>query len=157
VVSARGGLALGVLALALLGCMARGPAAAPSASGVPTADQRAMPYRIQAAHLERSGQLRLAIEAWTTALALAPGHEPSRQALRRLQERVDREVAEHLRQGWQALASDDIAGARRHFRAALLLDPDSRAVREALRALPARPSSDFEARPPRGGLTALTT
>lgn len=153
--SARRAVGVVLLALAAGGCTSlRGGAATvepPSSAlpaGMPTADQLAMPYRAKAARLERSGQLRQAVEAWTTALALAHTHEPSRQALRRLRERIDREVAEQLRQGWHALARDEAAAARQHFRAALALDPDSRGAREALRAVPTSPASKLEpARP----------
>jgi tetratricopeptide (TPR) repeat protein len=89
---------------------------------------------------EREGRLRPAAEAWTTALALAPDHEPSRQALKRLRERIDRELAEHVKEGWHALGRDDTASARRHFLAALALDPDSAAAQQALRATPAPPA-----------------
>lgn len=144
--SARRALGVALLALAAGGCATLRPGSAverPAAAlpaDMPTADQLAMPYRAGAAHLERGGQLRLAVEAWTTALALAPEHPPSRQALRRLRERIDREVAEHLRMGWHALAREDAAGARRRFRAALALDPDSRGAQEALRAAAAAPA-----------------
>ena len=105
-------------------------------SGVPTPDELATPHRARAEQLENAGRLREAVEAWTTSLAFAPDHEPSRQALRRLRERVDRDVAESLRRGWQALARDNTAEARRHFIAALALDPDSRAAQDAMRATP---------------------
>jgi tetratricopeptide (TPR) repeat protein len=104
--------------------------------GVPTPDELATPHRARAERLENAGRLRDAVEAWTTSLALAPDHEPSRQALRRLRERIDRDVAESLRRGWQALARDNSAEARRHFIAALALDPDSRAAQDAMRATP---------------------
>jgi tetratricopeptide (TPR) repeat protein len=142
-VSRRPLLGLALLAVALGGCAGLRPAAdgpAPTLNaGVPTAEQLAAPYRAQAEQLERAGRLREAVEAWMSALAFAPGHEPSRHALKRLRERIDREVAEQLRQGWHALARDGAAEARRHFLAALALDPDSRAAQEALRATPAPP------------------
>lgn len=142
----RRALTLGCLALVLGGCASRsGPVEAPSA-GVTTADQRAMALRTQAAHLERSGHLRLALEAWTSVLALTPGHEPSRRALQHLRERIDREVAELVRRGREAHAQGARPEARRLFRAALALDPDSHAAQEALRAVPTPPASDFEAR-----------
>jgi tetratricopeptide (TPR) repeat protein len=151
-VSNRRMLALALLALAATGCATvrlapsvDAPAPALTAS-VPTADQLAEPYRAKAQQLQGAGRLRQAAEAWTTSLALAPGHEPSRQALKRLRERIDRDVAEHVRQGWHALGRDGAAEARRHFLAALALDPDSREAREALRATPAVPASAAEPR-----------
>jgi tetratricopeptide (TPR) repeat protein len=148
-VSRRRALGLILLALAAGGCasLSGHTSTATLNAGVPTADDLAAPYRTQAADLERDGQLRLAAEAWTTALALAPDHEPSRQALKRLRERIDRELNEHLREGWHALGRDDSAGARRHFLAALALDPDSRAAQQALRATPAPPASMTDNKP----------
>jgi tetratricopeptide (TPR) repeat protein len=105
-------------------------------SGVPTPDDLAAPHRARAEQLENAGRLREAVDAWTTSLALAPGHEPSRQALKRVRERIGRDVADFLRRGWQALARDETAEARRHFLAALALDPDSPAGQNAMRATP---------------------
>jgi tetratricopeptide (TPR) repeat protein len=140
VVTGRRVLAVGLLAAAAGGCggLRVGPLAPPAAVsvGTPSGSELAAPYRAQAEQLERDGRLRQAAEAWTTALALAPAHEPSRQALRRLRQRIDREVAEHLRHGWHAVARESNAEARRHFHAALALDPTSRPAQEALRAVP---------------------
>ena len=143
----------GVLALLLLALVSAGCASLSGGSGttlnasVPTADELAAPYRAQAVDLEREGQLRRAAEAWTNALALAPGHEPSRQALKRLRERMDREFAEHMKEGWHALGRDTSAEAHRHFMAALAINPDSREAQQALRATPAPPVSAPEPRP----------
>jgi len=148
-VSRRRALALILLALGAAGCasLSGSPSVASLNAGVPTADELAGPYRTQAAELERDGQLRQAAEAWTTALALAPDHEPSRQALKRVRERIDRELNEHLKEGWHALARDAAPDARRHFLAALALDPDSRAAQQALRATPAPPASAADSKP----------
>lgn len=150
-----------LLALAVGGCasLSNNPSSATLNAGVPTADELSAPYRTRAAELERDGQLRQAAEAWTTALALAPSHEPSRQALKRLRERIDREVAEHLREGWHALARDAAPDARRHFLAALALDPDSPAAQQALRATPAPPPStaDTKAMAPIARPASLTS
>jgi tetratricopeptide (TPR) repeat protein len=142
VVSRRGVLALFLLALATSGCasLPGRPAGTTLTAKVPTADELAAPYRTQAAELEREGQLRRAAEVWTSALALAPGHEPSRQALKRLRERMDREFAEHMKEGWHALARNAAADAHRHFLAALAINPDSREAQQALRATPAPPA-----------------
>jgi tetratricopeptide (TPR) repeat protein len=146
-VSRRGALALVLLALATGGCASLSTGTATRAlTGVPTAGQLAAPHRTQAEALERDGHLRQAAEEWTTALALAPDHEPSRQALKRLRERMDRELAEHMKEGWHALGRDDAADAHRHFLAALALDPDSRAAQQALRATPAPPAGAADAR-----------
>ena len=146
-VSRRRALALVLLALAAAGCASLSTGTPTRAlTGVPTADQLAAPHRAQAEALERDGHLRRAAEEWTTALALAPDHEPSRQARKRLRERMDRELAEHMKEGWHALARDDAADAHRHFLAALALDPDSRAAQQALRATPAPPAGADDAR-----------
>jgi tetratricopeptide (TPR) repeat protein len=147
-VSHRGVLALLLLAVVSAGCasLSGGPGATLNTS-VPTADELAAPYRAQAADLEREGQLRRAAEAWTNALALAPGHEPSRQALKRLRERMDREFADHMKEGWHALGRDASAEAHRHFMAALAINPDSREAQQALRATPAPPVSAPEPKP----------
>ena len=146
-VSRRRALALVLLALAAGGCASLSTGTStPALIGVPTADQLAAPHRAQAEALERGGHLRQAAEAWTTALALAPDHEPSRQALKRVRERMERELAEHMKEGWHALARDDAADARRHFLAALAIDPNSQAAQQALRATPAPPASAADAK-----------
>jgi len=140
-VSRRRALGLLLLALATGGCasLSGSQSGGTLNAGVPTADELAAPYRAQAADFEREGQLRRAAEAWTNALALAPGDEGSRQALKRLRERMNREFAEHMKEGWHALARDASADAHRHFRAALAIAPDSREAQQALRATPAPP------------------
>jgi tetratricopeptide (TPR) repeat protein len=146
-VSRRRALALVLLALAAGGCASLSTGTpTPALVGVPTADQLAAPHRAQAEALERGGHLRQAAEAWTTALALAPDHEPSRQALKRLRERMERELAEHMKDGWHALARDDAADAYRHFLAALAIDPNSQAAQHALRATPVPPASAADAK-----------
>ena len=146
-VSPRRALALVLLALAAGGCASLSTGTPTSAlTGVPTADQLAAPHRAQAEALERGGHLRQAAEAWTTALALAPDHEPSRQARKRLRERMERELAEHMKEGWHALARDDAADAHRHFLAALAIDPNSQAAQQALRATPAPLASAADAK-----------
>ena len=139
-------LALLLLSLGATGCagirLATSPApAAETTSGtsavnasVPTADQLAAPHRARASQLEDQGRLRQAADAWMAALAFAPDHQPSRQALKRLRVRIQREVDEHLRSGWHALADGRGIEARQQFTAALALDPDSRPAQEALRA-----------------------
>jgi tetratricopeptide (TPR) repeat protein len=165
VVSRRHLLGLALLALAAAsGCAGVRPPAEPVAAprspappaaspglnaSVPTPDQLAAPHRAQAVQLEEQGRLRHAADAWITALALAPSHEPSRRALKRLRERIDKEIAEHVRRGWHSLAADDTAEARRHFLAALALDPDSRPTQDALRAVPAPAPTTVPAPEPR--------
>jgi tetratricopeptide (TPR) repeat protein len=153
-VSHRRLLGFVLLALAASGCASIPFSASPEAprpatpsaprplnAGVPTPDELAAPHRARAAQLEDQGHLRQAVDAWLMALAFAPDHQPTRRALKQLRERIDREIAEQLRSGWHALAGDRAPEARRHFMAALALDPDSQAARDALRALPVAPAS----------------
>jgi tetratricopeptide (TPR) repeat protein len=143
-------LSIALLSLAVGGCASVRSFIEPTSSSgpalnenVPTPDQFAAPYRAQAEQLERNGQLRQAVEAWSTALALAPNHEASRLALKLLRERIGREVAEHVRRGWHALAANGASEARRHFVAALALDPDSRAAQAGMSATPAPPAPEL--------------
>jgi tetratricopeptide (TPR) repeat protein len=96
--------------------------------------------------------LRLPPPPWARSSPPPPARSAAEQA------RLDREVAELLQRGRVAVAQ-----ARRHYAAALALDPQSRVARDALRSLPeaetvvraesaakppARPSGRPE--PPRG-------
>jgi tetratricopeptide (TPR) repeat protein len=138
----RGLLALAMLALLGGGCAtvkgamdslrgtAEPPAAAPD-----TADGKAAAYRAQAAQHERRGELRPAVEAWMTAVALTPDHEPSRVQLKRVRAQLDQELALRLQRGWQAVARDANTEARQEFVAALALDPYSKSAHEGLRSL----------------------
>jgi tetratricopeptide (TPR) repeat protein len=148
----RGVLALALLSLVAAGCASvrqaldamGASAASPVAPGEDgaTAEGQAAAYRAQAAQHERQGELRPALEAWMTAVALVPDHEPSRAARERVRARVDRELAERLQRGWYAVARHAAAEARQEFVAALALDPYSRSARDGLRALAAGPAPE---------------
>jgi len=141
-VSKPGLLAVAALSLIVAGCgttsLPRAPWAKPnvpaSTSANASTSARAVAHRLRAEELERQGSLREAYGAWNTALSLEPAHVPTQQAVRRVRARIDREVADHLQRGRLAAAE-----ARRHYQAALALDPDSRAAQEALRTAPACP------------------
>jgi tetratricopeptide (TPR) repeat protein len=150
--TARGLLGLALLSLAAAGCasvrqavdsMRSSPVSSPASKeeGSTTEDVAAA-YRAQAEQRERSGDLRQALEAWMTAVTLTPDHEPSRAALKRVRGQIDREMAEHLKHGWQAVARGAPAEARQHFLAALALDPYSRPAQDALRAVAARTGAE---------------
>ena len=142
--TARGLLGLALLSLAATGCASVRQAVdsmRSSQEGATTEDVAAG-YRAQAEKRERSGELRQALEAWMTALALTPSHEPSRAAVNRLRGQIDREMAEHLKHGWQAVGRDAPAEARQHFLAALALDPYSRPAQDGLRAVAAGTGPD---------------
>jgi tetratricopeptide (TPR) repeat protein len=149
----RGLLALAMLGLLGGGCATvkqamdsiKGSAESPAAPAQHTADGKAAAYRAQAAQHERRGELRPAVEAWMTAVALTPEHEPSRVQLKRVRAQLDHELGLRLQRGWQAVARDANAEARQEFVAALALDPYSKSAHEGLRALAA--PSPAEARP----------
>jgi tetratricopeptide (TPR) repeat protein len=155
----RGLLALAALSLIAGGCASihqafdswRTPDGGPSTAKAPaaTADDLAATYRAQAGQHEREGHLRPALEAWITAAALTPDHEPSRIAIKRVRGQIDRELAERLKRGWQAVARESAGEARQEFVAALALDPHSRSAHDGLRALtPTSPSESKPGNPP---------
>jgi tetratricopeptide (TPR) repeat protein len=126
-----------VLSLALGGCAAltSSTPGEPTAGPAPIArDPLAARHRQQAEALERDGQLRRAAEEWKIALTISPGDAQARQALRALQTRIDRAVAERLDEGRKALARGVQVEARRQFLAALALDPLNRAAFDALQS-----------------------
>jgi tetratricopeptide (TPR) repeat protein len=131
--AARGLLAAMALGLALGGCAALTGPREPEAGPAPIArDPLAARHRQQAEALERDGQLRRAAEEWKIVLAITPNDAGAREALRALQARIDRTVAERLDEGRKALARGVQLEARRKFLAALALDPSSRAAFDAL-------------------------
>ena len=142
----RGLFAVSALSLIVTGCGTMSLPPAPwSKSPAPTptigsTSGRAAAHRVRAEELERRGALREAHAAWSTALSLEPGHVPTQQAVRRVRARIDREVADHLQRARLAAAE-----ARRHYAAALALDPDSRTAKEGLRTAPPCPGCRDEA------------
>jgi tetratricopeptide (TPR) repeat protein len=91
-------------------------------------------HRQKAAVLEADGRLRSALDHLEVVLAVDPENADARQARQRLQARVDRELAERLRQGREALDRGNHPEARRHFLAVLALDPGNDVAFEALRS-----------------------
>jgi tetratricopeptide (TPR) repeat protein len=140
-VTARGALAVAA-ALALAGCASAGdgtPPGAPPAKGTvamrpPTPREAlAAPHREKAERLQKEGALRAALAEWTIALTIDPADTTVVEVKRRLETRIEREVAERVQQGRAALARDAHLEARRHFLAALALDPRNATAFEALR------------------------
>jgi tetratricopeptide (TPR) repeat protein len=131
---------LAVLSLAVVGgacaaAPAAPPAVPPPRTEAPTsAAALAAEYRRRADALEREGDLRRALDEWRIALTIDPENAQARQRRRALEARMEREVADRMRQGREALARGAHLEARRHFLAALALDPSSRAAVEALRS-----------------------
>ncbi len=90
-------------------------------------------HRQKAVELERSGDLRRALDEWKIALTLDPRDAAAREGRGRLQARLEGAVANRLRQGQEALRKGAPLEARRHFLAALALDPGNKVAFEGLR------------------------
>ena len=128
-------LAASLLALALGACATFTGSDEPGAGPAPIArDPLAARHRQQAEALERDGQLRRAAEEWKLVLTITPGDAQAREALRALQARIGRLVAERLEEGRKALARGVQVEARRQFLSALALDPGNRAAFDALQS-----------------------
>lgn len=93
----------------------------------------AAPHREKAERLQNEGALRAALHEWEIALTIDPGDTAAMDVKRRLQARIEREVGERVQQGRAALAREAHLEARRHFLAALALDPRNATAFEALR------------------------
>ncbi len=148
-----------VLALLLGACAATPPPAPPAAPAPPTAavptpapaapapgptpaapapaplsprQQLAAGRRDQAQRLERSGDLRQALDEWKIALTIDPSDAAAQAGRRRLETRLEQSVSERLGQGRDALTKGDHLEARRHFLAVLAMDPANQAAFSAL-------------------------
>ena len=89
-------------------------------------------HNARADDLERSGDLQRAMQERKIALTITPDDRAAREGRARLQALIDRRVTERIQQGRTALGRGSHAEARRHFLAALVLDPTNRQVFEAL-------------------------
>jgi tetratricopeptide (TPR) repeat protein len=124
-VSAAGRSLLIALSLPLAACAALVP---------PHARQRlAVPHREKALALEQQGDLRRALDEWKIALTINPEDDAARAGRRRLEARLGAVVAARVRLGQEALRHDAPLEARKHFLAALALDPANRTAAAALR------------------------
>ncbi len=90
-------------------------------------------HREKALKLERSGDLRRALDEWQIALTLEPRNAAAREGQARLEARLQRLLANRLRQGQEALRRGAQLEARRHFLVALALDPGNKVAFETLR------------------------
>src|SRR5436309_3240282 len=90
-------------------------------------------HREKALKLERSGDLRRALDEWQIALTLEPHNAAAREGQARLEARLQRALASRLRQGQEALRRGEQLEARRNFLAALALDPGNKVAFETLR------------------------
>lgn len=93
----------------------------------------AAPHNERAQALEQAGRLREALEARQVALTINPDDPAGRAAAAALQGKIEEQVAAQLAEGRAALQRGAHVVARRHFLAALALDPGNRAAFEALR------------------------
>jgi tetratricopeptide (TPR) repeat protein len=125
-----------------LGPPAPSPAAAPDPAPAPATATvtRAAPAILVAAHVRRAqvfeqeGDLRRALDEWKIALTVEPGNETLQARRRALETRIAARVAERLGQGRDALTRGAHLEARRHFLAALAVDPLNQPALDALRS-----------------------
>ncbi|HEY7863760.1 MAG TPA: tetratricopeptide repeat protein [Thermoanaerobaculia bacterium] len=110
------------------------PAAPPPAAPAPLSprQQLAAGHKEKALRLERSGDLRQALDEWKIALTIDPGDQAAQEGQRQLTARIDRAVTERLGQGREAISKGDHLEARRHFLAVLAIDPANQAAFAAL-------------------------
>jgi tetratricopeptide (TPR) repeat protein len=94
--------------------------------------QLAAGHKERARRLERSGDLRQALDEWKIALTIDPGDQAAQEGRRQLEARMERSVAERLGQGRDALGKGDHLEARRHFLAVLAMDPTNQTAFSAL-------------------------
>jgi nucleoid-associated protein YgaU len=122
------------------GLIAGPPAGPPVADAAPRPGTRtrrqelAAPYHQRAAALESRGWLRQALEQNEIGLTIDPGDADAKARRARLADRIEGEVAARTKQG-RDVATSSPADARRHYLAALALDPRSEAPFDGLRAL----------------------
>jgi tetratricopeptide (TPR) repeat protein len=100
----------------------------------PSARERlAAPHNRASEQLERTGDLRRALDERNIALTIDPGDARAQDAKRRLEQGIQRGVAQRLGEARAALSRGAYVEARRRFLAALALDPTNAAAQEALR------------------------
>ena len=108
------------------------PVVAPAPAPLSPRQQLAAGHKDRARRLERSGELRPALDEWKIALTIDPNDQAAREGRRQLEARMERSVAERLGQGREALGKGDHLEARRHFLAVLATDPTNQAAFSAL-------------------------
>jgi tetratricopeptide (TPR) repeat protein len=108
------------------------PVAAPAPAPLSPRQQLAAGHRDRARRLERSGDLRQALDEWKIALTIDPSDQAAQEGRRQLETRLERSIGERLGQGREALGKGDHLEARRHFLAVLAMDPTNQAAFSAL-------------------------
>jgi tetratricopeptide (TPR) repeat protein len=106
--------------------------AAPAPAPPSPRQQLAAERRDRARRLERSGDLRQALDEWKIALTIDPADRAAQEGRQQLEARLERSIAERLGQGREALAKGDHLEARRHFLAVLAMDPANQTAFSAL-------------------------
>jgi tetratricopeptide (TPR) repeat protein len=94
--------------------------------------QLAAGHRDRARRLERTGDLRQALDEWKIALTIDPADAAAQEGRRQLEARLERTIGERLGQGRDALGKGEHLEARRHFLAVLAMDPANQAAFSAL-------------------------
>src|SRR5437016_14097192 len=90
-------------------------------------------HREKALKLERSGDLRRALDEWQIALTLEPHNAAAREGQARLEARLQRALASRLRQGQEALRRGAQLEARRNVLAAPALQPGDKVALQTQR------------------------
>ena len=108
------------------------PSAAPAPPVLSPRQQLAAGHVDRARRLERSGDLRQALDEWKIAQTIDPGDQTAKDGRRQLEARLEQAISARLGQGKDALAKGDNLEARRHFLAVLAMDPTNQAAFSAL-------------------------
>jgi tetratricopeptide (TPR) repeat protein len=108
------------------------PTVAPVPAPLSPRQQLAAGHKDKARRLERSADLRQALDEWKIALTIDPADQDAQAGQRQLQARMDRSITERMTQGREALEKGDHLEARRHFLAVLAVDPANQAAFWAL-------------------------
>jgi len=109
------------------------PPAAPAPAAPLARERLAAPHNEASERLEKAGDLRRALDERKIALTIDPEDRKAQEARRRLEQRIQRGVAQRLDEGRAALARGAYVEARRRLLAALALDPTNARAQEALR------------------------
>ncbi|HWC05254.1 MAG TPA: LysM peptidoglycan-binding domain-containing protein [Methylomirabilota bacterium] len=108
------------------------PVVAPAPAPPSARQQLAAGHRERARRLEGTGDLRQALDEWKIALTIDPADQAAQEGRRQLEARLERAIGERMGQGREALGKGEHLEARRHFLAALAMDPANQAAFSAL-------------------------
>jgi tetratricopeptide (TPR) repeat protein len=95
-------------------------------------EELAAKHRVEAARLEREGELRRALDHWKIALMIDKDDAAAREGQTKLEGRIEGAVTQRIQEGRAALQRSSHVEARRRFLAALALDPFNRTAFDAL-------------------------